>query len=297
MTITEKREVQYKLRVYVDSYSSQKKACETIRDCSEATIIAMLCEKEFGWDKISDSMWRNVASQIGGTVDFSSLVETLNWQTLALYFQLAKEQGATFAITGNAGWGKSFTAKWFTAVNRKRNVYYLECAEYWNKKMFLCKLLLQMGKKANGMQTGELMETLVREIGRQDQPLIILDEIDKLPDPVLKFFITLYNELNKHCGFVWLSTDAIEKRLLRGVERNTVGYNELFSRIGATFISLNKPSVDEVRAICLANGITDEQNINKVCNEVKDLRGDLRRVDRNILKEKFKKVRKPSKSE
>lgn len=296
MTTTEKREIQYKLRVYVDSYSSQKKACESIRDCSEAALTAMLGENEFEWDSISDGMWRHVASQIGAAIDFSSLVETLNWQTLVLYFQLAKEQGATFAITGHAGWGKSYTAKWFTALNRKRNVYYLECAEYWNKKMFLCKLLFQMGKRANGMQTGELMETLVREIGKQDQPLVILDEIDKLPDPVLKFFITLYNELNKRCGFVWLSTDAIEKRLLKGVDRNTVGFSELFSRVGATFINLSRPTADEVKEICLANGITDEQKINLVCNEVKDLKGDLRRVARNILKDKFKKFRKPSKA-
>ena len=140
------------------------------------------------------------------------------------------------------------------------------------------------------------METVVRELRKANKPLIILDEIDKLTDPVLKFFITLYNELNKVCGFVWLSTNAIEKRMIRGLDKNTVGYQELFSRIGATFMQLNMPSRDEIAEICKANGIADEQAISVVCNEVKDLKGDLRRVDRNILKDKVKKMRKASKA-
>lgn len=292
MSNTEKREIQYKLKVYVSSYSSQKKACESITGCSEATVIGMLAENEVGWEKISDAMWRTVASQVGGVVDFNKLVETLNFNTLILYFATARDLGATFAIIGNAGWGKSYTAKWYAAINRKNSVYYLECAEYWNKRMFLRKLLLQMGRNCYGMQIGEMMESLVREIRKQDHPLIIMDEIDKLPDPVLKFFITLYNELNKSCGFVWLSTNAIEKRVVRGIDKNTVGYQELFSRIGASFIGLNIPSRDEVAEICQANGIEDAERIAIICNEVRDLKGDLRRVDRNILKDRLKRNRK-----
>ena len=292
MDIREKREIQYKLRIYVSSFSSQKKACNSIDNCSESTVISMLNNSEFGWESISDQMWRNVAAQVGGIVDFDNIVETQNYKILNKYFNLAKKAGASFALIGNAGWGKTFTSKWYSAVNRKNNVYYLECAEYWNKKMFLQKLLLQTGQSTYLKATGEMMESLVREIRKQDKPLIIMDEIDKLPDGVLKFFITLYNELNKHCGFVWLSTDAIEKRMIKGIERRVIGYPELFSRIGATFIQLKQPTTDEIAEICEVNGIKDKTNVATICNEVKDLKGDLRRVERNILKDKEKKSQK-----
>lgn len=293
LSLPEKRDISLRLRIYIQSFSSQKKASETITGCSEAYIIAMQSDDETQWKHISDGMWRTVGTQVGGAVDFSRLVETSNWRAIVMYFNLAKEKGASFAIVGSAGWGKSYVSKWFAAVNRKNNVYYLECAEYWNKKLFLSRLLVQMGKNGNGMSVADMMDTLVREIRRQHQPLIILDEIDKLPDPVLKFFITLYNELNKLCGFVWLSTNAIEKRVLRNIDRNTVGYSEIFSRIGATFIQLLKPSIDEIGELCEANGITDNEEKAKVCNEVSQVNGDLRRVDRNILKSHLKKFRKP----
>lgn len=290
MTITEKRETKYKLSIYIAGFSSQKKAAESLEGVSEATIIGMLNESD-GWNRISDAMWRNVASQVGGIVEFNKLVETQNFQTLTLYFEIAKEEGASFAIVGGAGWGKSYAAKWFSAVRRKDNVYYLECAEYWNKKMFLQKLMAQMGKSCYGMGTGELMENIVREMRRQKNPLIIIDEVDKLPDPVLKFFITLYNELNKTCGFIWLSTDAIKKRITKGIDKGTVGYQELYSRIGASFVALNIPTSDEVKEICVANSIKDQQTISIISNEVKELKGDLRRVDRNLLKNKVKSFR------
>lgn len=296
ITPTEKREIQYKLRIYISSFSSQKKACQSLDSVSEATVIAMLSNNESMWTSISDAMWRNVANQVGGVVDFNKLVETRNFNILVQYFDTSKEEGATFAIIGNAGYGKSYTSKWYAAVNRKDNVYLLECAEYWNKKIFCQRLLMQLGRSFSGIGVGEMMEVIVRELRKQNKPLIILDEIDKLPDPVFKFFITLYNELNRFCGFVWLSTDAIQKRMNKGVEKNVIGYQELYSRIGATFILLKQPSTDEVTDICLANGITDANTIAIICNEVKDLKGDLRRVDRNMLKDKVKKIRKPQKA-
>jgi Cdc6-like AAA superfamily ATPase len=291
MTSTEKREIQFKLRIYISSFSSQSKACKSLDGAREATVIAMLGKNESMWETISEAMWRNVAAQVGGVVNYSKLVETLNFHTLTMYFDLAKDEGASFALIGNAGWGKSYCAKWYSAINRKNNVYYVECGDFFNKKMFLNKLLMQMGVGTYGMAVGDMMENLIREIRKQDHPLIILDEIDKLPDVVLKFFITMYNELNKHCGFVWLSTDAIKKRMTKGIEKSIIGYQEIFSRIGAQFINLLQPSRDEVAEICKNNGMTDPEKIAVACNEVADLRGDLRRVDRNILKDKMKKNR------
>jgi DNA transposition AAA+ family ATPase len=281
----EKRDIAFRLREFVNSFSSQKKASQNLQNVSEATVIAMLTENEFGWEKISDEMWRNVSKQVAGSVDFSNLVETLNFQTLILYFTIAREEGASFAFVGNAGWGKSYTAKYYAAMNRRNNVYYLECAEYWNKKMFLQKILMQMGKSGNGMQIGEMMELLIWELKKQHQPLIIMDEVDKLNEPCLKFFITLYNQLNKHCGLVWLSTNAIEKKIIKGINKNSVGYQEIYSRIGATFISLRMPSADEVSEICSTHGIKSKEMITAAINEVRDLHGDLRRVDRIILKQ------------
>lgn len=286
----QKKEITWHLQNYVAGFPSQRQAANSLSNVSEATVIQITNNR---WNDISDKMWLSVMKQIGMGKRSIEPVETMDFNTLILYFSLAKEEGATFAVTGGAGYGKSFSGRWYAANNRSNNVYYLECAQYWNKKMFLCNLLQAMGKEYAGMTIGDLMETIIRELRRQHQPLIILDEIDKLSDPVLTFFITLYNDLNGMCGFVWTSTNNIQKRMRRGLSLNKTGYQEVFSRIGSRFIELHGTTADEVRAICHANGITDAGEIAKVVNEYQ---GDLRRVERNLLKHRVKSIQTKTKN-
>lgn len=282
-TITEaiKKEVQETLRLYVSNNSSQRAAAESLNDVSEATVIQIM---NGNWDKIADKMWRNVAKQLGVGQRQMKLVETLDFQTMFLVFDTAKEEGATLAVVGNAGSGKTSVSKMYRQLHRQSNAFYIECREYWNKKTFLSKVLQEMGRSDAGMNAVEMMETIVREMRKLHQPLLIMDEIDKLPDPVLKFFITFYNELNGMCGFVWLSTNNIEKRMRKGLATNRNGYQELYSRIGSKFIHLTGANSKEIAQICRANGVTDPEDVNTIINECN---GDLRRVERNFLKAKM----------
>lgn len=288
MQITDalKKEIQSTLRLYIQNHTSQRAAAESLNDVSEATLIQIL---NGNWISISEKMWRNVAKQIGVGQRQMKLVETLDFQTIFLVIDTAKEEGATFAMIGNAGSGKTSVAKMYRSMNRSSNAFYIECREYWNKKAFLSKILQEMGRNDAGMNAVEMMEAIVREMRKLHQPVLIMDEIDKLPDPVFKFFITFYNELNGMCGFVWLSTDNIEKRMRKGLAMNKNGYQELFSRIGSKFIKLNGANTREIEAICKANGITDPVEVNTIINECN---GDLRRVERNFLKAKLKSIRK-----
>jgi DNA transposition AAA+ family ATPase len=285
-----KQDIQQLLSRYVDSFTSQSKAAASLDNCSEATVISIL---KGNFNVVSESMWLNIGKQIGAFKKQSKLVETLDFQTMILYYSLAKEEGATFYITGGAGFGKTYAAKCYAEANRTKNVYYLECAMYWNKKQFLGNLLHALGKSPAGLNVGDMMETIVRELSRKHQPLIILDECDKLSDNVLTFFITLYNELNTLCGFVMQSTDHMEKRLRRGLRTNKTGYQEFFSRIGSRFIHLKGTNANEVREMCEANGITKEEDIRSIINEYQ---GDLRRVERHLLKHRAKELNSKLKS-
>ena len=283
MTTQNKNEIKNLLTDYCDTFGSQAKAAASLDNASEAVIIQIL---KNNWESISDAMWLNVGKQVGFTGREVQMVETLTFQTLCLYYDISKDEGSTIAAVGKAGIGKSYAGKWYAKAHRKHNVYYLECAEYWSKKDFLRLLLSKIGKNSEGLSITDMMQAIVREVRRQNKPLIILDEIDKLSDPILKFFITLYNELNRLCGFVWTSTNAIEKRIIKGVNSNKSGYQELKSRIGQNFIMLPVANAAEIRELCEANGITHAEDIARIINECD---GDMRRVDRNVLRNKIRK--------
>ena len=142
-----------------------------------------------------------------------------------------------------------------------------------------------MGHDHSGLTVAMMMEQVIERLHAMDKPLIIMDEADKLSDQVLYFFITIYNDLEDHCGILMCATNHLEKRIRKGLNINKKGYNEIYSRIGRKFITLNGVSSSDVYQLCIANGIEDKSLIKDI---YKDSQYDFRRVKRRIVAAKLK---------
>ena len=245
---------------------------------SPATISQMRNHK---WELIADEMWRKVAAYVGIASSVWSFASTRNSNELIQFFQDSQNHSLVMAITGKAGSGKTETAKKFESENK--NVFLLSCNEYWDKRWFLRELLAKMGKDHSGLTLPEMMFKTVQLLKSLQNPMIIMDEADKLADHVLLFFITLYNELENHCGIVLMATQYLEKRVKRGAAMEKKGYREIYSRVGLRFIELDNTSYSDIENICKANGIDDSATIRAIS---KDCDGDIRRVRRLIFANK-----------
>lgn len=263
-----------KLRNYVLRYKSQNKAANSLKGVSAATISLIINGKT---DHVTPEMWRNIASQIGYKDENWEAVPTRDFKLLNQFMTDAKENALVLGITGNAGSGKSFAFRHYADYNK--HVYLLTCADYWNKHQFMVELLISMGQDYVGLNLNEMMDEVVRVLKKTDRPLVILDEADKLPDTVLYFFITMYNQLEERCGIILAATSHLEKRLRRGLTLNKKGYQEIWSRLGRKCINLKGVGAADIAAICEVNGITDQKEIEKVIN---DSDSDLRRVRRKV---------------
>ena len=274
ITETNKQQISEKLRDYVIRYESQNKASKSLGGVSSATISQILNNN---WELISDEMWRNIGSQIGYNENEWTAVEIRDFKRINALLTDSQNFGNVFAITGEAGSGKSFAMRQFQEANKR--VYLLQCSEYWNRKIFLQELLSSLGRDYSGYNVGEMMTEAVRILKMQQTPLILLDEADKLSDQVLYFFITLYNQLEDRVGIVLCATDHLSKRIRRGLKLNKKGYKEIYSRIGRKFIELSGPGSSDIASICIANGIIEKSKIKDI---VERSECDLRRVKRLI---------------
>ena len=274
MESIKKQQIANALRTYCERYESQNKAANSIKNVSAATISQML---NGNWELIKDEMWRHVAAQIGYRDEKWEPVETNDYRRMTALLDDVKQNSLVMAVTGNAGTGKTFACKQYTASHRQ--VYMLCCNEYWNRKLFLTELLTTMGRDYTGQTVGEMMAEAVRTLKMQDAPLVILDEADKLSDHVLYFFITLYNQLEDECGILLCATNHLEIRIKRGIKLNKKGYSEIWSRLGRKCVPLRGVSAADVAAICEANGIASAKEIDGI---IADCDGDLRRVKRRI---------------
>ena len=273
MTLKEKQSIKARLAEYVEQKGSQNKAARSLNEVSAATISQILSGN---WDLISDDMWRNVAHQVGYERRSWNIVPTRGYTKMTQILTDAQDNALVLAVVGDAGCGKTEAIKTYTAANR--NVYHLCCSEYWNRKHFLTELLRSLGIEATGTVT-DMMFDAIQALKKKDAPLVILDEADKLSDQVLYFFISIYNQLEDHCGILLCATDYLEKRIKRGVRNSRKGYREIYSRVGRKFIGLPLANTKDVAAICAVNGVTDKGDIAKIAEEAD---GDLRRVKRLV---------------
>lgn len=268
----EKLEIRDRLVSYCEQKGSQNKGANSLNGVSAATVSKII---NGDWALINEVMWRSIAAQIGVKQKSWNIVETRDFKTLAGLFADAQENAMVMAVCGEAGSGKTLAIRHYAESNP--NVFVLSCNEYWNRKLFLQELLKEIGRNPNGDTVGEMMSSIVGNLKKLQDPVIIMDEADKLSDQVMYFFITLYNQLEDHCAIVMVATDYLEKKIKRGLRLNKKGYKEIYSRIGRKFIMLKGVGINDITEVCIANGVTVKGDIKSV---IEDCDGDLRRVKR-----------------
>jgi len=276
-----KNEIRDALERFCVRYGSQKKAAAALKDISEGTISTILNGK---FEKIGEDMWSRLGSQVLPATAGYSLAETSARSNLFGYFQKMKDDSSMMWITGPAGVGKSTAAREFVFMTP--NAFMLTCTQDMLRGDFMQELSNAIGLNNSGLSIRESLFAIIRHLVTLDRPLLIFDEADKLRDNVLMYFITIYNELEDRCGIVFLSTDAIKRRMEIGVSYNKLGYNEFYSRICRRFVPIKPATRQEVIEICRANGIEDRKAVNEVLTEAEDAQNDLRRVKRSIVKQK-----------
>lgn len=270
----EKTMIAEQLRKYCKQKGSQNKAANSMNGVSSATVSQIL---NGSWDLISDEMWRGIAAQTGHDSRPWQIARTRAYDRMLFLLENAKAESLVLAVTGFAGSGKTEAIKRYASENR--HVYHLCCSEYWNRRTFMSKLLQCMGVDFTGSTVSDMMDDIIDTLKRVEKPLVVLDEADKLSDQVLYFFISLYNQLEDHCGIMLCATDYLEKRIKKGLRIRRKGYEEIYSRIGRKFIALQVVNSEDVAAVCIANGVTDDKAIRSI---VDDCDNDLRRVKRAV---------------
>nr|DAN45322.1 MAG TPA: AAA domain protein [Caudoviricetes sp.] len=273
----EKELIASRLREYCTAQGGQNKAANTLKGVSAATISKIL---NGDWDTIAEGMWHNVSKQIGSSAEGWSLVSTSVYDELTELLECAQTDSQVMAIVGSAGCGKSATIRQYASTHDE--VTAIVCSEYQNRTSWLSAVMEAMRLDPRGLSVAEKIGQIVRRLKRADKPLLILDEADKMSDQVLYFFVTLYNELEGHCGVVLCATQYLDKRLVRGLRSGRKGYEEVYSRIGRQCIQLSVLSPEDISLVCVANGITGERKVRKIADEAEC---DLRRVRRAVWRE------------
>jgi len=229
---------------------------------------------------VSDDTFYKTAQLLKVHFDWC-IVETIDLRRVKNICAGAQSGAKAYIICDEPGTGKTTGLEEY--VRFGVNVYMLSCKNHWSKKDFLKALCKALGI-SNAGGVGELFDSITETLNKLKQPLVILDEVDKLKEGVIDFINPLYNDCKGRCGLVLTGTPHLRKKIEKGVRLDKMSYKEIYSRANRDFKALNKNAAEvkgelnnNIELICKANGVTNTKTIEKIKTEY-DKHCDLRAV-------------------
>ncbi|MBY0244525.1 MAG: ATP-binding protein [Sphingobacteriaceae bacterium] len=279
-----REQVKEQLKAYVKTYVSLNKAAKELKHVSIATLSKILRDED---EKITDDMFAKIAKLLVIENEATLIAPTTTYKALSDMYADALAHGKCYAVTASAGAGKTFTAEYFAKNNA--HAYVVNCDNDMRKKDFLCALADSMDIDYKGLRCREILDKITSTLIDLPNSLIIFDEVDKLKDDVLYYFITIYNRVRaSRAGMIFQASEYLKKRIERNLNLNKMGYAEIYSRMGGKIIALPSISQKDIAALCDLYSV-EASEVPRIYNECK---GDLRRAENLIHAIKAKKANK-----
>jgi DNA transposition AAA+ family ATPase len=276
-----KIKIRERLRQYCDRFQSLDIAANTLKNVGATTLRNML-KPDF--PNISDEMWRNVRSQIGGGGSKSEWVYVNTTVVKDLRFlmrDIQEEQGFTWAISPS-GSGKTSTARLY--ASESKNVFHVQCDSIMSNSAFAIEFARSLGLRVNTQRDARrLIFEACDYLAELDDPLIIFDEGDKLKKGTFAFFVTIYNKISEYAGVLFLSTGHAKTVIETGLRNDWPGFQEMWSRLGRKFYVVDANNTNDVLHIAIENGLTGERDLQVVKNDAIAADLDLRRVQKKVV--------------
>ena len=259
------------------------------------------------WDLISSDKWIEVAKQLGATTStiWQISPQTRDYKHLMLLLDRVRESCSFQIICERAGGCKTTGLKAYANQHQNNSstpVYYMSARE-WGSKRFMQELATTIGCRWFHKDTADAILTKVInhiELEVNQKPMFILDECDKLKPGGIRNLIYLFNAFEDRISVVISGAEALRKNMARGVAYSALGYDELESRFGRSYMPMIGNNKKDVTAVCTANSVYDPEVVQEIWENVPKIKvtrpsgksetvvKDMRRLKKMIQIEIFK---------
>ncbi len=220
------------------------------------------------WNKVGDNMWRKVAAALDWRPNGWNIVETGNTKLLHKVFDDSKKMSLWMAVSSPAGSSKTTSAKSYSSMH-SQHVYYLEC-ERWHKSTFVRMLGRSIGLNVTSHKDADqVLFEIIKFFAKSadERPLLILDQVDKLHEAAMGLLIPIFNGLEDKMGCVIMGVGHLQKLIQNNVRKQNMGWDEIESRFGRTYIGTYGAIRQDVTRIAKGNGLNNKDMIEGIWKE------------------------------
>lgn len=240
------------------------------------TALSLLLSGKYGAKETA--ILQTIAAALNFKESDWQLVRTIgNYTKIMQAFNDAKQESMWFAIANKAGSGKTGTLEDVFNQDQTGSVIFIQ-AEEWSGRQFLMKIIAKTvgeatlkGKYKTLSELTDIVTNYFNEMSFEN-PVILIDEADKLKPAAFRTLIPIFNRTEDRLGLIMSGTENLEKELKAGVRLSKKGFDEVESRIGRKYINLHGATEKEVQQICQANGVSCELTQVKIWDEIEKVK-------------------------
>jgi DNA transposition AAA+ family ATPase len=182
---------------------------------------------------ISDANWISIARKLG--VMLNDLPEwkvarTPVYDFVCTQLDICQNNSSSLLLCDYSDIGKTFIAANYCKTHQ--NAVYVDCSQSKSKYRLVRKIAKEFGVGHNGTYS-EVYEDLTFYLRSLEKPLIVLDEAGDLEYSAFLELKALWNATEHFCGWYMMGADVLQRKILRGIEYQKVGYPEIFTRYGS----------------------------------------------------------------
>ncbi|MDD2965458.1 MAG: ATP-binding protein [Bacteroidales bacterium] len=269
-------ELQMKLRQRLETIKAQKglKNNEIAAICgrSESVISEMLNAKRNFDDKLIYSM----LNKLSDYMQDGELVTTVRQYTKMYNIAIAGKKASDMRlVVGNTGIGKSVVYKRFASENT--DTYYLKVDRRYTWNKLLLEINRVMGIEVGKTWTNALLDNIIRKVEQTtgNNPLLIIDESEVLPNPVYKQLKNLYTSTEGLMGIMLVGITEVKARIARlaGLSADNWRPVKDDSNVYTTFarrlrvFRIDNIDQADIESFCRSKGIENRDVIKLACSK------------------------------
>ena len=223
--------------------------------------------------KLSPQKWLNIAAILGvkDTDRVWRMARTEVYNAIEEGVMACKEYGWGMIFVDKCAIGKTYSAKYLAKT--LKNCFYVDGSQCKTKILFTRTLAQVIGVESGGRYQ-DVKLRIKNALNVLEKPVVIIDEAGDLEYNAFLDLKEFYNATEGSCGWYMMGANGLRKKITDGISRESVGFEEIFSRFSDAYahvVPTNKDEqIDFYRRLLtdvLSVNMTDRTNLNKLVNQ------------------------------
>lgn len=186
---------------------------------------------------LTDSKWILLAQELDVPIDSRTwkLAKTDVFNVIEEEILWCKAYSKARICVDECGIGKTFTARYLSRTIK--NCFYIDSSQAKTVRQFIKLFAKQVGADQQGTFY-EIKSSIKAVIKSMPKPIIIVDEAGDLEYKAFLELKELWNATEGYAGWYMMGADGLRAKIERGINNQTVGYAEIFSRFSEKFTTI-----------------------------------------------------------